>query len=600
VPGLILRTLGELVAFAACAFAVGSLLVTGLARLARVSVDATPSVRGAALRVLAGFGGVGYAAVVLALVHALRWWVLMLLGAAMLLAARRDLRAYAKALRRPERDRVALTGFALAGAMAIGELLAALAPPEAYDELAYHLPVARAIGSSHAAHQLLHASDIYGNLPSLGESLYAAALAIDGIALAHAVHLAVFLAFVALAAAIVRERCGARWGSLAAIALLAYPHLTYNATTAYVDAAATAFELGGLLLVLRWVARDDPLDLLSASLLLGLALSVKYTSLFTVAFSGLVVAVTVVRRRGDPRLLATSGLVVVLTCAFWYAKNLIRFGNPVWPFYLGHRNIDAHTYTVFVNGVHAFGPRTLHAFVEVPWRLAGDASVVPFLALSLVALALFARPARPLAAFSVAFATYWFWIATHQVRFLLTGVAASILAVTIALATGGRSLRTAFGVAALVAIVVVQTHLHPFSIAAARGALAAQAGSPKAKYALGLESRSAFLRRYFGCEADAVAFLDAHPALSPALMRQTALEPWFGRTVHFGKLPLDAGTRARAARALVDGGFKAALVRASESGTFATDKDASVVVQRRLRRIWHEGDCTIYRVAGAA
>jgi Dolichyl-phosphate-mannose-protein mannosyltransferase len=596
VPSLIFRTLGELIAFACCAFAAGSLLVAGLRRLARGHADETPSMRGGALRLLAGFGGVAYAALVLALLHGLRWWVLAPLGSAVLLAARRDLRAYAHALRRPRGDPVALAAFALAGAMAAGQFLAALAPSEAYDELAYHLPIANAIGSSHAAHQLLHASGIYGNLPSLGECLYAAALAVDGVALAHALHLAVFLAFVALAAAIVREQCGPRWAALTAIALLAYPHLTYNATTAYVDGAATAFELGALVLALRWVARDQPADLFAASLLLGLALSVKYTSLFTAALVGLVVAVTAVRRRAL-RLPATAAGITLVTSAFWYVKNLIRFGNPVWPFYLGHRGVDDSTYTAFISGVHAFGPRTLHAFLEVPWRLSGDASLVPFLALSLVVLALVPRPSRALAGFALVFASYWFWLATHQVRFLLTGVAASIIAVVVALAAGGRALRVAFAVAAIAAIVVAQTRIHPFSIAGVPGALAAELGSPKAQYAVGLESRSAYLRRYFGCEADAVSFLAARPALSPVLMRQTALEPWFGGAVQFGKLPLGAVTPARAARALQAGGFKSALVRASEPGTFATGEGPSVAVDRRLRRIWHEGDCTIFRVA---
>jgi hypothetical protein len=598
VPSLILRTLGELLAFVIVAFAIGCLVLRVLDRLARSPRESAPSLRGAAVRILAGLGIAGYVAGALGLAGALRWWVLVVVGAGAIAAAGRDLRAYVTALRPPRGDRLALAGVALAVAMACGQFLAALAPPEAYDELAYHLPAARAIASGDAAHQLLHAHDLYGNLPALGECLYAAALALDGTALAHALHLAVLLAFVALAAAIVREWLGARAAAVAAIALLAYPHLTYNATTSYVDAATTAFELGGLLLALRWIERNDARDLTAAALLLGLALSVKYTPLFTALIVGTAVAVTLVRRRAT-RLGLTSLGIALATCAFWYAKNLIRFGNPTWPFYFGHRTLDQHTYTDFLNGVHVFGPRTVHAFLEVPWRLASDASVVPFLALSVVVLALLVRRARAIAAYALLYVTYWFWIATHQVRFLLTAVAAALLAVTIALVAGGRTLRIGFAVAALVAVALVQTELHSFSIAGARGALAAQVGSPKAQYALGMESRSAFLRRYVGCEADAVAYLDARPGLSPVLIRQTALEPWFARTTRFGKLPLDATTGDRAGRALHDGAFRVALVRESEPGTFATGEAASRVVDRRLRPVWRAGDCTIFRIAAA-
>jgi hypothetical protein len=596
VPGLVFRTLGELVAFGACAFAVGSLLLSCVGRLARSHNDAAPSLLGASVRVLAGFGGIAYAALVLSLLHALRWWVLLPLGLLTLVAARRDLGSYARALRRPRADRLAVGLLALAGVMAAGEFLAALAPAEAYDELAYHLPTARAIASPHAAHQLLHASDIYGNLPSLAECLYAAGLTVGGVAVAHALHLAILLAFIGLAAAFVRERFGSRAGALLAVAILAYPHLTYNATTAYVDAAATAFELGALLLALRWLETDDAADLVTAGLLIGFALSVKYTSLFTAAFIGVLVAVVAVRRGAVRPAIVSSGIALV-TCVFWYAKNLIRFHNPFWPFYLGHRGLDDATYNAFLAGVHAFGPRTPVAFLEVPWRLASDQLVVPFLALSLVVLALLARPARALAIYALVFVTYWFWIATHQVRFILSGVVAAIIAVVIALAVGGRALRVVLAVAAVVAVVVAQARVHPFSISAVGPALAAQVGSPKAKVALGLESREAYFRRYVGCEADAVTYLDAHPGLSPVLLRQTALAPWFARTTRFGKLPLDTTSPARAARALRAGGFRSALARDSEPGTFATGADPSKAVQRVLRPIWKEGDCAILRVA---
>ena len=223
------------------------------------------------------------------------------------------------------------------------------------------------------------------------------------------------------------------------------------------------------------------------------------------------------------------------------------------------------------------------------WRLASDASIVPFLALSLVVFALLAKPARALAAYALVFVTYWFWIATHQVRFLLTGVVASIVAVVIAVASGGRWLRVTFAAAAVVAVGVAQTHLHPFSISSAGGALAAQVGSPKARYALGLDSRAVYLRRYFGCEADAVTYLDAHPALSPVLMRRRRSYRGSGGRHASGSFRSAPSTPGRAVRALDDEGFRAVLVRASEPGTLATGSFPSSAVERRLRPLWRQG-----------
>lgn len=568
-PGLILRTLAELVAFGVGALALGTLV---LRRLGGGSVP---------LRLLVGLGAGGYVAIALAFAHALRWWTLLLVGGAAFAATQRELRA----LRLPRGDHVTTALTAVAAAMGIGQLLAALAPPEAYDELAYHLPIARALGTD-AAMQLLHAPDPYGNLPGLGEAITAAGLTVHGPALAHALHLAVLLAFVALAGRVVGELAGPRVGALAAIALLAYPELTYNATTAYVDATATSFELGAVLLVLR---RNLP----GAAILLGLALSVKYTALFTAAVLGVAVLVFLARRRALRDGLVPVTLVLV-TCGFWYAKNLVRFGNPFWPFYLGHSGMDERTYEGFIAGVRAFGPRTLGTFVELPWRLASDETAVPFLALSLVVLALAVRPSRALGAYAGLYATYWFWLATHQVRFLLTAAAAAILAVVVAMARGGRTFRLALAAAAIAAVAVTQVRIHAFSLSAAGEALAGPFGHPKALYALGLESRNAYYERYLGCTFTAVRFLDEHPSLSPVLVPQTALAPWTARRTRFGKLPLTTRTPAAALHA--SRGFRSVLLVSGGPGNLATTDAADRALRARLRPLWRDGVCAVMRL----
>jgi len=221
---------------------------------------------------------------------------------------------------------------------------------------------------------------------------------------------------------------------------------------------------------------------------------------------------------------------------------------------------------------------------------------VPFVALSVVVVAIAVRPARWPAVYAVAFSAYWFFVASHQVRFLLSGVVMAIVAVVIAAAAGGRLERAALVLAAVAAIVVVQVKLHPFSASAAGGAVLTRLGSPKADYALGLESRQAYLRKYAGCQADAVVYLDAHPYLSPVLVRQTALAPWFARATSFGKLPANTGDPARALQSLRAGGFHAALVREGEPESFASTDSASAAVRDHLHPIWRRDGCAIFRL----
>src|SRR5260221_465091 len=146
--------------------------------------------------------------------------------------------------------------------------------------------------------------------PGLREGALRLLAAFGGIALVHALQLTVLLAFVVLAAAFVRELCGARAGAVTAIALLAYPDLTYLATTGYVDAAATAFEIGSLLLVLRWLMRNTASDLPAAALLIGFAVSVKYTALFTAGIVGIAVAAIAVRRHVARPALVSAGIAL--------------------------------------------------------------------------------------------------------------------------------------------------------------------------------------------------------------------------------------------------------------------------------------------------
>ena len=61
---------------------------------------------------------------------------------------------------------------------------------------------------------------------------------------------------------------------------------------------------------------------------------------------------------------------------------------------------------------------------------------------------------------------------------------------------------------------------------------------------LGLESRRAFLRHYFGCEYDAVAWLEQRRANGAVVIAEGSLAPWFARRNVFRPLVTSASTRA--------------------------------------------------------
>jgi hypothetical protein len=597
VPLLIVETLAANLVFVCVALALGepALRLAGL--VAGDGSPRPPSLARAGAALLAGFGACAYLGLLLAALRIFYAGVLVAVAAVVLVLGRRTLVAYARWLRGA--PPVALGAAALGACLVAAEWLVALAPPEATDEIAYHLPEARSIADTHALPLMLGSDRIYGNLPALAETLYAEALSIEGAALAHALHLTLLVAFVVLAAGVAQRLFGGAAAVVAAIGLLLYQGLLYNATTAYVDAAATAFEAGSVLLLALWVVRRDPVDAAAAAVLIGLAASVKYTTLATAAFEAAVVAIVAVRERRAGLALRLAGLALA-ACVFWYGKNLVRLGNPVFPFAFGHPGVSDATYTYFLDSVRTFGPRTLRAFLEVPWQFATVGEVVAFLAFYLSPLSLVARVPRVAAALLLAYAalytTYWFWLASHQTRFLLSAVAVAIVLAAAAVTRArGAAGYAAVAVVAVAAIAVAQARVASFVVADVPDAVAAWFGDPKARYALGLDSRTAYLRRYFGCEVDAVDALASRHLTGAVGLEELSPPAYFATANHVEPFHVTATTPAAARAQLRGEGFRFALAR-DEPVTALSSNAAARPVLAAARPVWRRDGCTLYRL----
>jgi hypothetical protein len=122
------------------------------------------------------------------------------------------------------------------------------------------------------------------------------------------------------------------------------PVVLAQSATNYNDVAFTGMFLCGLFFVLRYVVSGirRPAYLGLAGLAAGFALGSKGTGLAYVGVLGLVVLAGIVRLRirGDLQtraMLGTLGVFVVglvATGGFWYGRNLLQHGNPVYPFEL--------------------------------------------------------------------------------------------------------------------------------------------------------------------------------------------------------------------------------------------------------------------------
>ncbi len=134
------------------------------------------------------------------------------------------------------------------------------------------------------------------------------------------------LAVAAIVAA-VRETGGGRTAALAAgLAFLLIPEVWEQAPTAMVDLGLAAF----LLAAVPFARRAETTTCAAA---LGLAFGSKYVGLILVLPFVAFAALQAIRsaQPNKTRLFVTAGIVVLATGGFWYLRNLLVTGNPLFP-----------------------------------------------------------------------------------------------------------------------------------------------------------------------------------------------------------------------------------------------------------------------------
>jgi hypothetical protein len=267
--------------------------------------------------------------------------------AAALLYGHRQLLESFRKMRRPRLGRLSPWVTALVG-LALAELVwrvfsAAVLPPYAWDGLSYHLTttaewiqrgeIVTNPLSLCCAHYPLNTelTFVWPGLLLGNDSL------VDGVQIGFAV-------LGALAVAGVGRVSGLTGRGAAAVGAIFFltPVVLAQSATNYNDVAFTGMFLCGLFFALRYVISGirRPAYLGLAGFAAGFALGSKGTGLAYVGVLGLVVlaGVVMLRVRGDLQtraVLATLGVFVaglIATGGFWYGRNLLQHGNPVYPF----------------------------------------------------------------------------------------------------------------------------------------------------------------------------------------------------------------------------------------------------------------------------
>ncbi|MEK7475137.1 MAG: hypothetical protein AAB152_05825 [Candidatus Coatesbacteria bacterium] len=329
-----------------------------------------------------------------------------------------------------------LAGWVLAVAPCLLALPGALAPEIVFDALRYHLALPDAYLQ---AHKVFHMERfLFGTYPQGMEMLYGIALAFGTTVTAKLLAwecfaLSTIQLWSRLAPLLPRAQA---WCLTAAFA--AMPFLSSHAGTAGVDHPLICLELAGFLVVLDQLDRPRRRDWLLAGWLFGTALGVKY--LAALGIGGMVAGLLVCA----PRLLlpaAAAGLPVAgFLAAAWGAKAWLTTGNPVYPYFFGHWQLEPETFRLHLAWVPEW--RAAHPLWSswaslVPVSLTrgiydglGEAlSPALFLIVGGVAAAAkpLPRPARLLLAACAAMWIAWLWSAGGIYRYLAPLYPAAVL-----------------------------------------------------------------------------------------------------------------------------------------------------------------------------
>ncbi len=230
-------------------------------------------------------------------------------------------------------------------------------PPYYSDEMAYHF-----ISPYTMLHQLrtfwTFAGGTLMNAPRMMDNLY-----ILTFSLTHTYSVVRLMQFFMLVTALfygflfIRKILGNVPAFLFILIFLSLPlNIPLNSTVGYVDVPAYSFMLLGFLTGLGFAVQERKEYLIFSSIFWGMSIGTKYTTFMP--FAIFVVVITIVywikhkslRIFFDWSMLFKVLLALIIFGGYWYVKNFVVYGNPIYPFLFpcwGKYAIDCQTGSSF-------------------------------------------------------------------------------------------------------------------------------------------------------------------------------------------------------------------------------------------------------------
>lgn len=395
--------------------------------------------------------------------------------------------------------------------------LTALQPPYTADELHYHLPEVREIVIAEKINLNFGGHPFYGNIPKLMEVIFAMGSSVNGYGLTHLLNYLILTGFILIVFGLLNKHYNTKVASIATVLLLMFDDFTWNATSGYIDSATTAMEIGSLLLILDWFISKNKNSFFLSAILLGIGLSFKYSPLPTALFILLLIFIKFIIQNKKFTVKNVKKIIIFIFLSsllggFWYIKNLILYKNPFYPLYFGHVGYPEESYISLVDAIQEFGPKTISYYFELTKRYLTINGVFVFMSIYLAPLILFIKEKKKfhniLLIFFILYNFYWFFFATHQIRFLGSALVVSLILLAITLKNINKKhfayLITIMFLVGLVSYHTIYKFDYLFTI---KSIFNTKFHLRERQYGLGNITKDEFLHREFGCQYDIVKYL---------------------------------------------------------------------------------------------
>ncbi|MEE4194022.1 MAG: glycosyltransferase family 39 protein [Anaerolineae bacterium] len=322
----------------------------GAAILANVNAEEMSIGERVVLEAAIGFGAISLFTVIMGMagVYNLLIWLGLLIAAILL---RKHVRAWVKAslqlLKPPQTKSTSWDKFfwIFTTILLIFALLIALAPQTSWDALNCHLVVPKAYireGKISA-----HFDNPYFGYPQNLDILFGLVMMFGTDRSPAVLHfLFGFLSLVAIYS-IVRRFASKKSATVAVLVTISSYSFWILMSYVYVDLALVVYGAVSVSVLLQWMKKDQHQDfwLCILAALVGIAFGIKYTAgLIAIALYGIILFREPRKILRNTLILALVGFMVILP---WLIKGFIFYGNPIYPYLFGAKNLSTYQVEMF-------------------------------------------------------------------------------------------------------------------------------------------------------------------------------------------------------------------------------------------------------------